>query len=141
MDSSFSNEYIATWIHVPIPRHGEERARNFYEKDLGFKRSYSEFWVAEDGLVRLQLKFVEHVEKINALQPSSLCSVFLKGDFLSLCERWVHQGVSIELLQLDPGGFTAVVLDPFLNRLEFRGDEESSDFSIDTSQWPFFRRA
>ncbi len=140
MNSSLSSEYMATWIHVPIPRHGEETARDFYEKELGFKRSYSEFWVADDGLVRLQLKFVERIEKINALQPSSLFSIYLEGDFLARCERWVQAGVSIELLQLDPGGFTAVVLDPFLNRLEFRGDEESSDFSIDTSEWSFFRR-
>ncbi|WCM90479.1 VOC family protein [Acidovorax sp. NCPPB 3576] len=140
MNSSFANDHIATWIHVPIPRHGEAVAREFYEKKIGLKRSYSEFWLAENGLVRLQLKFVEHVEKINALQPSSLCSIFLEGDFLSVCERWVQKGVSIELLQLDPGGFTAVVLDPFLNRLEFRGDEESSDLSIDTSAWSFFRR-
>ncbi|SDE62224.1 hypothetical protein SAMN05192589_1234 [Paracidovorax valerianellae] len=135
-----SHDDIATWIHVPIPRSGEDLARDFYEKSLGLKRNYSEFLLTDDGLIRLQLKFVDQIEAINALGPSSLCSVFLAGDFLALCDRWVRCGVTIDLLQLDPGGFTAVVLDPFRNRLEFRGDEETSDFSVDTSHWPFFRR-
>lgn len=130
---------IVNYIHVPILEDVELVARDFYKNKMGFFGDYSEFSMDEAGLIRLQLKYNENVERINLMGASSLCSIYLSGDFLERCKAWKDNGVNIELLQLDPGGFTAVVCDPLMNRLEFRGSESANHSAIDPSEWSFFR--
>lgn len=38
-----------------------------------------------------------------------------------------------------PTGYTAVIVDPTMNRIEFRGHFHSSDYGINTDRWMFFR--
>lgn len=135
------NEMAATIVHVPIPRNLTSDARVFYVDQLGFDGRYSEFIVRSDGLTRFQMKYCDNIVQINSLDRPSLCSIFLEGDFLQWCKRWVDHQVNIELLMLDPSGYTAVVADPFGNRFEFRGlANQSASEVIDPQQWSFYKR-
>ncbi|ADX46314.1 hypothetical protein Acav_2402 [Paracidovorax avenae ATCC 19860] len=136
----FSEDCFATYIHLPIHPDREPMMNDYYRRVLGFSGEYSEFWVREDGSLRLQFKDVENIDEINKLRPPSLASIFMPGDFIGLCDRWVRAGAKIELLLLDPVGFTAVVVDPAMNRLEFRGESNSGNSDVDMSNWDFFRR-
>ncbi|MFD2298792.1 hypothetical protein QRO11_09535 [Paracidovorax citrulli] len=135
----FSDDCFETYIHVPIHPDREPMMNDYYRRVLGFSGEYSEFWVREDGSLRLQFKDVKNIDEINRLGAPSLASIFMPGDFIGLCDRWVRAGAKIELLLLDPVGFTAVVVDPAMNRLEFRGDNNPGNSGVDISAWDFFR--
>ena len=129
-----------TYIHLPIHPDRESTMNDYYRRVLGFSGEYSEFWVREDGSLRLQFKDVENIEEINRLGAPSLANIFMPGDFVGLCDRWIRAGAKIELLLLDPVGLTAVVIDPAMNRLEFRGPNNWENQGIDIRNWDFFRR-
>lgn len=112
---------------------------HYYRHALGFGGGYSEFWVLEDGSIRLQFKEVDGLPQVNAQGTISLANIFLPVHFLERCNRWVQAGVQIELLLMDPTGYTAVIVDPAMNRIEFRGDFDPGDSGIDTGGWTFFR--
>ena len=56
------------------------------------------------------------------------------------CHALGFGGGYSELLLMDPTGYTAVIVDPAMNRIEFRGDFHPGDSGIDTHAWKFFRR-
>ena len=132
-------DHCTTYIHVPLAPAHEHDMERYYRHALGFGGGYSEFWVLDDGSIRLQFKEVDSLPQINALGANSLANIFLPGHFLEHCNRWVQAGVQIELLLMDPTGYTAVIVDPAMNRIEFRGDFHPGDSGIDTGGWKFFR--
>ena len=136
---NYPDDYLTTYIHLPIPPDREEVMDNYYRNILGFGGGYSEYWVRDDGSIRIQFKEVDDIDKINFLGTTSLASIFMPGDFLLLCDRWFKAGANIELLLLDPVGFTAVLVDPAMNRLEFRGSKDTNYSEIDVRKWDFFR--
>lgn len=129
-------------VFIPFPPGEEEVAKEFYVKKIGFEGEYGEFKMPGSKYISFLLKECVEIRVINSLfEPVGLFSVSIVENMLGICKKWVGFGVNIKMLFSDPGGYTAIIIDPFGNRIEFRCDSWCEvDNSIDPFEWGFFRK-